>query len=85
MSSLITEEDDEQFCSSFGRKSSIITEEDDKTILNAFIKHTKESKPPFAIKVTNKEVFDKKVCDCLALFFHKCCLTFISNHCLSYS
>ena len=85
MSGLNTEEDDELFCSCLGRMSSLITEEDDKTILNAFIKHTKESKPPFAIKVTNKEAFDKEVCDCLALFFHKRCLTFISNHFLSYS
>ena len=39
----------------------LITEEDDESILNAFIKHTKESKPPFAIKVTDKEAFDKEV------------------------
>ena len=61
MSGLFTEEDDELFCSCLGRMSSLITEEDDKTILNAFIKHTKESKPPFNIKVTNKEGFDKEV------------------------
>ena len=66
--------------------SGLITEEDDETILNAFIKHTKESKPPFAIKVTNKEALDKEVCHCLALFFfHKCCLPFMSNDFLSSS
>ena len=69
MSGLFTEEDDELFCSFFGRKSSLITEEDDKTILNAFIKHTKESKPPFDIKVTNKEAFDKEVSVFVLYFF----------------
>jgi len=49
--------------------SSLITEEDDKTILNAFIKHTKESKPPFNIKVTNKEGFDKEVSVFVLYFF----------------
>ena len=68
MSGLFTEEDDELFCSFFGRKASLITEEDDKTILNAFIKHTKESKPPFDIKVTNKEAFDKEV-SVIVLYF----------------